>query len=256
MRGLERSLQILAAMNQRPGPHSVVGLNRSTGISRAAIYRILAALTDLGYVTQSVEADRFQLTARVRNLSSGYDGDADLYARALPLLQDLQRDIVWPTNLGLRMDATMYLALSTRASSPWVIDRIKTGAQVPMVGSAVGQTYLAFASPAEREHLVEQLTGSARLAVDRIAMRRRLGKAIRLARDAGYGSRYKGLEPGTGEIAVPVYEDGRIIACLGMTFIASVMSAKEAARKFLPRLLETAADIGQRRGHEAAHQIA
>lgn len=243
MRGLERSLQILATMNDRPGPHSVVGLSKTTGISRAAIYRILASLTKLGYVMQSPEMERFQLTSKVRTLSSGYESNVELYARALPRLQDLQRRIIWPTNLGVRIDATMYLAVSTRASSPLVVDRIKIGAHVPMVGSAVGRTYLAFAPPPESEALIEQLVVSARTSLDRTDLRGRIDKEIKLARDAGYGARYKGLEPATGEIAVPVYEDGRVIACLGMTFMASVMNAAEAARRYLPRLLEAASDI-------------
>ncbi|MBN9034878.1 MAG: helix-turn-helix domain-containing protein [Rhizobiales bacterium] len=244
MRGLERSLDVLAAMNVEPGPHSVVGLSRSTGISRPAIYRILATLAKLGYVTQSPEKDRFQLTSKVRSLSSGYNGDMDFYARAMPRLQELQRRVVWPTNLAVRMDAMMYLALTTRSSSPWVIDRIKVGDHVPMVGSAAGQIYLACAPAPEREALVEELALSEPSPADRRVLRGRIEKAVRLARDAGFGSRYRELVPETGEIAVPIYEGDRVVACLGMTFIASVMNVDEAARKCLPRLLETAADIG------------
>jgi IclR family mhp operon transcriptional activator len=70
-RGITRTLQVLTALNGANGS-SLTAISRLTGISRPALYRILAALMKAGYIRRR-DGDRlFFLTSKVRMLSAGF----------------------------------------------------------------------------------------------------------------------------------------------------------------------------------------
>lgn len=200
MQVVSRSLQILSAMNAAPGPHNVLELNRRTGISRQAIYRILDTLSELGYVR--TEADGFQLTHLVRTLSRGFDEESWVNEIASPVMRDLQREIVWPTDLATHLNTAMYLRETTRRFSPWTIDRAAVGLRLPMLTSATGQAYLSFCSLGERTAIVASLARSSAPEDAAARDRRYVEKIIRETRRKGYGERHGGLIPETSAIAV------------------------------------------------------
>src|ERR1700744_3261792 len=95
-----RLLQLMKALNQN-GASSVQALHEETGLSRAAIYRLLAILQQLGYAEQLQDQPRFQLTLAVHELSDRVSDSERLAAIATPLMLDLQRDVLWPSSLQI-----------------------------------------------------------------------------------------------------------------------------------------------------------
>ena len=159
MRSAERLLIVLRALNLRNGA-TVLELNRDTGISRQAIYRILDTLRNFGYVRRQEATDRFHLTHMVRRLSSGFKDEEWIADIAVPILGRLVQEVVWPTELSTFSDNAMYIRESTRGRSPFTIDRVAVGQRLPMLQSASGRAYLSYCPDPEREAIIENLKSS------------------------------------------------------------------------------------------------
>ena len=73
-------------------------LARLTRIPRPSRYRILDALCSLGYLRRTDE-ERYELTLLVRTLSDGFSDEPWVRAIAQLVMKELQREIVWPTDI-------------------------------------------------------------------------------------------------------------------------------------------------------------
>lgn len=232
MRGAERALGVLRALNDRNGS-SVTALSAMTGISRPALYRILESLCIQGYIRKRSEGDRYELTALVRSLSHGYKDEDWLRQSAVPVIEELQEQVVWPTDLATFHDNAMYLRETTRGRSPMTIDGVAVGMRMPMLRSATGKAYLASCSPDERKLILANLRTSTHpddaISNDAAFVRNLLSMTTR----RGYGERQNDLVPKTSSIAIPLHHAGRVLACLNITFISSALTPAEAAHRYL-----------------------
>ncbi len=242
MRGVERALGVLRALNTANGS-SVSQLSDQTGISRPALYRILDALCALGYVCRRREGDRFELTALVRTLSHGYKEEDWLRQAAVPVIERLQEQVVWPTDLATFHDNAMQLRETTRGRSPMTIDGVGVGMRLPMLKSATGKAYLAFCSPDERQLILANLRRSAHPddapARDTAFVKNLLSVTTR----RGFGERQNDLVNKTSSIAVPLRHADRVLACLNITFISSALTPAEAAIRYLDVMRDAARRI-------------
>lgn len=164
MRGVVRTLLLLRSLNENNGAR-VSELAEKTAIPRPSLYRILETLRRLGYVRRAGEGERYELTIQVRTLSDGFKDEAWIREAALPVMEALQRDIVWPTDVATFYDGAMWLRETTRRQSPLTIDAATVGLRLPMLKSATGKAYLAYCGDAEREAILQNL-GRSRLPED------------------------------------------------------------------------------------------
>jgi IclR family transcriptional regulator, mhp operon transcriptional activator len=245
MRGVARTLAVIRALNARNGAR-VTHLSLSTGIPRPSLYRILETLCELGYVRRRGEDERYELTVLVRSLSEGFSDEDWISMIAMPALRALQKKIVWPTDLATFFDNAMFMRETTRQISPLTIDRVRIGERLPLLVSATGQAYLANCDSVEREAILKNLAKSTDPGNALARDRRYVSSLIARTRRNGYGQRHGEVYAGTGAIAVPVMHGDRVIACLNITFIASVLSVEEAASRYLGMLRDAAEDISRK----------
>jgi IclR family mhp operon transcriptional activator len=241
-RGALRTLNVLRALNVRNGA-TVVQLSRDTGISRAALYRLLETLREAGYVALDLSGRHYCLTVLVRSLAEGFADEDWVTAVAKPALKALQKEILWPTDLGTFMDNSMFIRETTRATSTLTIDRGVVGVRFPMLRSATGRAYLAWCPEKEREQILRNLVSAREPGHEIILDRPRLDSLLNLTRERGYGCRF-GEEPlESGAIAVPIMLGQRILGCVNITFMRRAMTPEEAARRYLKPINATAAEI-------------
>ncbi len=246
-RGALRTLGVLRALNERNGA-TVTELSETTGISRPALYRILSALCDSGYVVHRESDGGYILTRLVASLSKGFRSDSWTVEVATPVMEELQKKIMWPTDLSVFRDDRMRLLHTTRPLSPYAIDFAKIGAEVSMTRSALGLAYLAFAEPAQQKEIIETVQRTADNGFKCLETQGQLMKRLNDVRARGYAWRYRiadshPLAAKTGSIAIPVRMDGAIVATAGITFIATALTVDEAARRYLAQLQAAARDI-------------
>jgi len=243
-RGTLRALSVLKAVSEEGG-HNVSRLARLTGISRQALYRILSALNDAGYLDRDPNGEGYILTPLVTSLSTGFREQAWVTGIVAPILGELQRTVVWPIDLATSVGDAMYLRVTTRRESPLVIERRSTGYRLPMLISAVGKAYISYCPDAERALILRTLVRS-NAPEDRIAQdEKAVYRIIKTTRENGYGYRLSEVETMTGTIAVPLFLEDRVFACVALTFFSKAMTPNEASQQYLSILTATARRIEQ-----------
>ncbi|HBC0830949.1 TPA: DNA-binding transcriptional activator MhpR, partial [Escherichia coli] len=202
-------------------------------------------LLEEGYVRRSTSDDSFRLTIKVRQLSEGFRDEQWISALAAPLLGDLLREVVWPTDVStLDVDA-MVVRETTHRFSRLSFHRAMVGRRLPLLKTASGLTWLAFCPEQERKELIEML--ASRPGDDYQLAREplKLEAILARARKEGYGQNYRGWdqEEKIASIAVPLRSEQRVIGCLNLVYMASAMTIEQAAEKHLPALQRVAKQI-------------
>lgn len=230
VRGLTRGLMLLNMLNKLDGGASV---------------GLLETLQEEGYVRRSPSDDSFRLTIKVRQLSEGFRDEQWISALAAPLLGDLLREVVWPTDVStLDVDA-MVVRETTHRFSRLSFHRAMVGRRLPLLKTASGLTWLAFCPEQERKELIEMLASRPgddyQLAREPLKLQAILARA----RKEGYGQNYRGWdqEEKIASIAVPLRSEQRVIGCLNLVYMASAMTIEQAAEKHLPALQRVAKQI-------------
>jgi IclR family mhp operon transcriptional activator len=242
MRGAQRTLGVLAALNRQNGA-TVSQLSATTGISRPALYRVLESLCQQGYVSRRPDRDAYELTPLVRSLSDGYKDEDWVRTVATPVIKDLQELVVWPTDLSTFHGNAMYLRETTRSASPMTIDRVTVGVRLPMLRSASGKAYLAWCPQREQDLILSNLRASGHPDDVQAHDTQWVRSLVAGTRRRGYGERQEEVVERTGAIAIAVRHKQRVIACLSITFIASAMTPQQVARRHLEQLRAAAASI-------------
>jgi len=239
IRSFSRGLAVLAALN-RHGGATALTLSRETRVPRATVYRLLQTLQEEGYVGRGTADDRFHLRLKVRGLSEGFEDEQWISAVAGPALVDLTRRISWPCDVSTLENLKMVIHDTTRRIAPLSIDRNMVGQELPILGSASGLAYIAFAPKEERDTLLALLAQSGD---PHDALARDLDQVSRLiavTRRRGYGLRQGGLIwPHTGLLALPIRVGRRVLGCINMVWMARVVSAKDGVSRCLEALRET-----------------
>lgn len=246
IRSFSRGLAVLAALN-RHGSATALTLARETQVPRASVYRLLQTLVEEGYVGRGTADDRFQLRLKVRGLSEGFEDEQWISAIAGPALVDLTRRISWPCDVSTLESLKMVIHDTTHRIAPLSIDRNMVGQELPILGSASGLAYIAFAPKQERETLLTLLARSGD-PLDALARdAEQTSRLIAATRRRGYGLRQGGLIwPHTGSLALPIRVGRRVLGCINTVWMARVVSARDGVSRCLEPLRETREYIERR----------
>jgi IclR family mhp operon transcriptional activator len=240
-----RALDLLEALNRRP-ISTVDDLFGQTGIPKPSIVRLLQTLERRGLVRHAAQHGAYFLTSQVRTLSSGYHSEPRLIEASAGLLDDLTRKVKWPVAIAVPDSGAMVIRYSTIPLSPLSLLHSSLGMRLSLVSRALGRAYLAFCSAQEQEALIALLRKSPdpedALARDGMALRAMLKQTY--AR--GLATRDPHVRTVSNTVAVPVYEQSRVVATVGLTFFSSAMQPEEAIRQFRGDLLALSANISKR----------
>ena len=206
-------------------------------LDRATVSRLAYTLVQLGYLERDA-GRKYRLAAGVLKL--GYPLLAGMHMRHLarPLMRQLASTIDGAVGLGTRFQTQMvYLdAIAVSDATQPIIDR---GMPVPLLASAMGNAWLAAASPAEREqalnlYRVREPDGYARQ-VDRHSA------AVKEVRNLGYctstGHRLRERFSVAAALNRPV--NGQIVVFNCTVRISDRTARGDLKRELGPRLLET-----------------
>ncbi|MGE4480534.1 helix-turn-helix domain-containing protein [Acidocella sp.] len=255
IRAFSRGLAVLAALN-RLGNASVLTLARETGMPRSSIYRLLQTLLDDGYVGRRTADEHFHLRLKVRGLSEGFEDEHWIAAVARPELVALTQRISWPCDVSTLEGLKMIIHDTTHRLAPLSIDRNMIGQELPLLGSASGLAYLAFAPREERETLLAMLARS-KNPQDALAKNEaQTRKLISATCKRGYALRQGGeIWPHTGAVALPVFAGGKLLGCINAIWMARAISAQEGVARCLAPLRKTKRIIEQRLARENGESV-
>jgi len=251
MRGLERGLTVLAALERFPGL-SLRDLHRETKLPKPTLLRILGTLEANGYARRRIDDGIWRRTSRGQPEPSSLI-EAVLLDVGCDVLDEFCRRVIWPSDLAVYRNGSMQILESSRRLTPFLINRTGVGLRIPVLQSGLGLAWLAFCSDEDRAEILERLASSAD-PFDRPARERAyVDSVLATTRARGYGIRAKGYQPRrsmseekTSGIAVPVFAHGSVVAVINLVWILSAFDEGTFVSLYLSQLKEVAGEIGRR----------
>lgn len=246
VQALGRGLAVLKALNRCEGGWaSIRELADGTGLNRSTVRRLLETLCREGLVRRSASDDSFRLTREVLALSEGFCEDEWIARIAAPVLGELLKKVVWPSDLLTLEGDSLLIRESTHRFSPLSFHRNMVRARLPLLSTAAGRVYLAFCPPAERRALLGRLLAqpdALPLGLDGPAAIERMLEKVRAQ---GYGVNVGEwtVERHVAAIAAPIRRRGVVVACLNIIMLKKAVAIDKAIAAYLPALLEAVAEI-------------
>ena len=249
VRGLARGLQVLKALNAMDGGLATSQqIADATGLHRTTVRRLLETLVEEGYVRRSNSDDSFRLMLSVRGLSEGFTDAERIATVAPPIMGRLLQRVTWPSDLTTPDGDAMIIRETTHRFSPLSFHRAMVGRRLPMLLTAAGRAYFGMCHAAEQEQILNLLrAGVGGEQQQAIANNDALVRALikRVVED-GYGSNHGdwNAQAKIGALAVPIFSAHAVRGSINVVFLNRAVGHKEAELKFLPELLQAAAQIG------------
>ena len=233
--GLTRGLAVLHALNSTEGGWATANeVATETNLHRTTVRRLLETLTSEGYVRRSASDDSFRLTLKVRELSEGFTDDEWISQVAAPVLGELLKETVWPSDLTTLDGDAMIIRETTHRFSPLSFHRSMVRRRMPLLYTASGRAYLAFCPDEERTQLLQLLlTNDAQGGLAR--QTKIIDNMISKIRSAGYATNdgeWK-QEAKISALALPIRRGGQVLACINLVYLKRAMSLQEAVKKYL-----------------------
>jgi IclR family pca regulon transcriptional regulator len=239
---LARGLKVIEAFEGNTDGLSTAEISRYTGLSRAAVRRLLITLEFLGYAESDGRV--YRLKARVMRLGFSYLSSNSLATVAQPILEHVIELVHESSSVGvLEDDQIVYVA---RASAKRVMSvGLSVGSRLPAFCTSMGRVLLSGLSDQELSAYLDRVKLTA-VTPKTIVDKSLLADVIRQVRIEGFALNDEELELGHRSIAVPVKtRKGSMVAGMNIGLHAARVSVAEMIHRLLPILREHAVMLGQ-----------
>ena len=240
VRSLARGLAVLSAFDAERPMLSLAAIAGCTGLSRAAVRRLMLTLRHLGYVRAL--GREYALSPRVLELGFGCLGSLRLTDLAQPLIEQLAQRVNHSCSMAVLDGRSIVYVLRVPVRRVMTV-ALGVGARLPAYATSMGRVLLAGMPPASLDAWLADCR-PARHTPHTVTDPRRLRRIAQNVRAQGYSYVEQELELGLCSIAVPVCDrDGRVVAALnaGMPYHAG--ASQHALDDVLPELRATATAI-------------
>jgi IclR family mhp operon transcriptional activator len=252
IRGLERGLRVLQALQLRPDL-ALHDIHVMTAISKPSLLRVLNTLEQFGLITRRLADGRYRIgTVNKHNTHKPdrYDRVAEV---ATPILNKLCSGVSWPSDLLVPAGDHLEVRESSRAQSPFTIMFFGVHHKVNWLTSAVGRAYLAYCPAKERQKIFSLLQNSRR-PEDRLARDlKRMEGILAETRARGYairdpfftGGMFDGptISDGLAAIAVPLRGAKVLHGVINMIWLKPAYTIEAFASLHLNNLKAAADEI-------------
>lgn len=245
VRSVDRAIDVLQALNRSP-VCSLDRLHRETRIPKPTLVRMLETLQRRALVASAPQHGAYCLASGVRTLSQGYHGEPRVLEAATALMEAFTLDHKWPLALGVPGESAMSVLYSTIPSTSLSLLQSSLGMRLSFVGRAIGRAYLAFCAPQEQALRLEMATREGHEEDELLGRPVELATCLKGVAKRGYALRDPGIRPVSRTLAVPVFEGDRVMASIGMTWIASAFDDAKAVERYLQPLQALSAGISAR----------
>jgi len=248
VQGLSRGLALLHALNRAPkGWARIAELSAETGLHRTTVRRLLETLQDEGYVRRSASDDSYRLNHKIRQLSDGFTDDEWISEIANPVLGELLKKLVWPSDLCTLDGDCMLVRETTHRFSPLSFHRAMIRQRMPILFTSAGRAWLAFCPDEERQQVLNLIRQGNDEQAAFARNEKLVDSVIDKVRTQGYASNdgeWRSQER-ISALAVPIFNQDKAIASVNVVFLRKALGVGEAARQFVPELQAAAEKIRQ-----------
>lgn len=247
-RSVSRAIQILQLINRHGNP-TMMEIRSETQLPYATVHRLTSTLVYEGLLECDPSSKRYRPTDLVWSLGMGFQKDDQLAAIARPELARLSREFLWPVAMSVRVGDRMVVRDSTHTQTTQTYINYYPGYSLPLLSCGAGKAYLAFCPKEEREILLgafrdnadEETAWNLHVIEDEAYL-----PGIREQGYASHARQQHNETPGkTSSVAVPLFVDGRLRACLALVYFDNSMRPQVAAQRYVPALKTASARISR-----------
>ncbi len=150
---LDKGLDILELLAATEAGLSQAEIAKSLERSPGEIYRMLERLVRRGYVWRTAE-DRYELTLKLFELAHARPPMRRLVRQALPAMQRYAREAEQSCHLVIYDRNVLVVVAQVDAPGYWGV-AIRVGSRIGMINTGSGHVFLAYATPEERQLMLE-----------------------------------------------------------------------------------------------------
>ncbi len=240
MLSLARGLRVIESFEGHREGRSIVEIAQSTGLSRAAIRRILLTLELLGYVERSRQV--FRLKTQVLRLGFSFLSSSSVVEAARPVLEHISERLHESSSMSM-LDGGQIVYVARAAASRILAAGLSVGSRLPAYCTSMGRVLLAALPDPELNAYLRDLKPRSYTpkTITRVSQ---LRKAILQVRKDGYAIVDEELEAGLRSIAVPLSTRGnQVVAAINVGTHVSRVDRSTLMHRCLPALLEGACTL-------------
>jgi DNA-binding IclR family transcriptional regulator len=213
---IERMMTLLDALSRNDTPASLKQLALETDLHPSTAHRILAAMTTAGFVERARNGN-YRLGIRLLELGNLVKSRLDIRAAALPLMEQLHKQLGESVNLGVRQGDDIVYIERTSSGRSTVCAVHLVGARAPLHVTAVGKLYLAEDTPTAVADYAHR-TGLPGVTPHSLTTLAKLERELEKVRRQGVAFDNEEIEPGLRCIAAPIHDDtGILVAGLSVS---------------------------------------
>lgn len=206
-----RVAALLLAFDAAHPQLTLTQLAARAGLPVPTAHRLLAELLRDGLLVRD-DGGRFTVGRRLWEIGLLAPGESDLRELASPFLQDLYAGTLATVHLAVREGGrALYLDRLAGQRTVPVVSRI--GSRLPLHATGVGKVLLAHAPVEVQEEVLSSLE---RVTAYTVIQPGRLRSQLDAVRRDGWASTVEEMTLGACSVAVPVRQDGQVVAALGV----------------------------------------
>lgn len=153
---LARGLEVLACFRSGNKVLSNQEIAQRCGLPKSTVSRLTSTLVKLGYLNHDETSGKYRLGMATLSLGVGMLAKLDIRQLARPLMQEVADFSQGMVTLGARDRLSMLYIENCRSRSALTLS-LDVGARIPIATSSMGRAYLAEASQAERNEIIERV---------------------------------------------------------------------------------------------------
>src|SRR5215831_2371060 len=231
VQSLARGLMVIEAMGRSDGPATLSELAVATGLSRAAVRRILITLGELGFVGATGRS--FSLTPRVLGLGYSYLASLPLTHVVVPHMEQLSGEVHESCSVSV-LDGADIVYVARVPTKRIMTVNLSVGTRLPAYPTSMGRVLLASLPPGQLAAYLASVKLEARTGrtvTDAVE----LGRIVAQVARQGWAMVDQELEDGVRSVAVPLRErTGRTIAAMNVSGHAARTTRARLVKEVLP----------------------
>ncbi|MEC5318157.1 IclR family transcriptional regulator [Brenneria populi subsp. brevivirga] len=203
IQSVERAMTVLEAIAAAGGEARLVDLTARLGVNKSTLHGLLNTLSAMGYVSR--RDTRYALGLRLREIAQPLaDADAALRAAFAGVLRALAERSGETCYLAVPCGTREYLYIDALEGSGTLCVPSPRGRREGLTTSAIGKIFLAYDPELARSLRRAGLVPSA------------LEKELKTIQTQGYALDLEEAEPGLNCLALPLRQQGRVAAAVGV----------------------------------------
>ncbi len=230
---LARGLRVIESFEGHQDGRSIVEIAHSTGLSRAAVRRLLHTLELLGYVERSRQVHR--LKSQVLRLGFSFLSSSSVVEAARPILEQITEQIHESSSMSM-LDGDQIVYVARSAASRILAAGLSVGSRLPAYCTSMGRVLLS-ALPDDQLNAYFKLLKPRSYTPKTVTLVSQIKKAVLRVRRDGYAIVDEELESGLRSIAVPVStRTNQVVAAINVGTHISRVDRATLLQECLPAL--------------------